>query len=67
MITLPPVALAILLKSSNSTLLTANTPASTKYLFYESSIPPVANIAFTPLAIKSLIILRLTSNSDYLA
>lgn len=65
--TLPPVALAILLKSSISTLLTANIPDSTKYLLYESSIPPDANIAVIPLLIKLFIILWLTSNSEFLA
>ena len=47
---LPPVALAIRLRSFLRTLLTAMAPASTKYFRHMSSMPPVVSITFAPAA-----------------
>ena len=47
---LPPVALAILLRSSFLHLRTAIAPASTKYFMQRSSIPPVVRMTLAPAA-----------------
>ena len=47
---LPPVALAILLRSSFLHLRTAIAPASTKYFMHRSSIPPVVRMTLAPAA-----------------
>lgn len=46
--TLPPVALAMRLRSLLRTLLTAMAPTSTKYLRHMSSMPPVVRITLAP-------------------
>ncbi len=46
--TLPPVALAMRLRSFLRTLLTAMAPTSTKYLRHMSSMPPVVRITLAP-------------------
>lgn len=45
---IPPVALAILLRSTFLQRLTARAPASTKYFRHKSSIPPVVRITLAP-------------------
>lgn len=49
-IVIPPVALAILLRSTFLQRLTARAPASTKYFRHKSSIPPVVRITLAPAA-----------------
>lgn len=46
--TIPPVALAMRLRSLLRTLLTAMAPTSTKYLRHMSSMPPVVRITLAP-------------------
>lgn len=45
----PPVALAILFRSTFFTLRTAIAPPSTKYFMHKSSIPPDSKITLAPL------------------
>lgn len=47
---LPPVALAILFRSTFLHRLTAIAPASTKYFKHKSSIPPVVKMTLAPAA-----------------